>query len=124
MAKITRRRVLKSAAAAAALASIARPAFGAASGKIVVLSDVHIGDNSPTVWYQQKYHEPYLAALFDHVIAPDRDFVEQRGRRTVPQQDRERRRLWRAQSRADIGTSVLRAVRDVIAARRPLLTPS
>src|SRR5690348_1718437 len=66
--KITRRRVLGTAAATTAL--LAARANGAtwARNKIVVLSDVHIGDNSPTVWYQQKYHEPYLAALLDHVV--------------------------------------------------------
>ena len=36
--------------------------------KIVVLSDIHIGTNAPTVWYQQKYHEPYLATVLDDVI--------------------------------------------------------
>ena len=36
--------------------------------QIVVLSDIHIGTNAPTVWYQQKYHEPYLARVLDYVI--------------------------------------------------------
>ncbi|WP_287169904.1 MULTISPECIES: metallophosphoesterase [unclassified Microcystis] len=36
--------------------------------KIIVLSDIHIGDNSPTVWYQKSFHEPYLTAVLDHVI--------------------------------------------------------
>ncbi len=36
--------------------------------QIVVLSDIHIGTNAPTVWYQQKYHEPYLATVLDYVI--------------------------------------------------------
>ncbi|MHC5596895.1 MAG: metallophosphoesterase [Nostoc sp.] len=36
--------------------------------KIVFLSDVHIGTNSPTVWYQKRYHEPYLLAMLDWVI--------------------------------------------------------
>jgi UDP-2,3-diacylglucosamine pyrophosphatase LpxH len=35
----------------------------------VVISDVHIGDNSPTCWYQQAVHEPYVLALLDWVIA-------------------------------------------------------
>lgn len=34
-----------------------------------VISDIHIGDNSRTCWYQQSVHEPYLLALFDWVIA-------------------------------------------------------
>lgn len=72
MGRITRRSVL--AGAAIATASIrasngARAANLPARGKLVVISDVHIGDNSPTVWYQKKYHEPYLKALFDHVTA-------------------------------------------------------
>ncbi len=71
MGKLTRRTLIAGTAAAGALVSV-RDALGAATGargKIVTLSDVHIGDNSPTVWYQKKYHEPYLAALFDYVIA-------------------------------------------------------
>jgi UDP-2,3-diacylglucosamine pyrophosphatase LpxH len=69
MAKVTRRRILGTAAAATALglAGGVQSATGSRN-KIVVLSDVHIGDNTPTVWYQQRYHEPYLAALLDHVV--------------------------------------------------------
>jgi UDP-2,3-diacylglucosamine pyrophosphatase LpxH len=59
---------LSTAAIGAARAARALPG-SAARDTLVVISDVHIGDNSPTVWYQQKYHEPYLKALFDHVIA-------------------------------------------------------
>lgn len=36
--------------------------------KIVVLSDIHIGTNTPTVWYQKTIHEPYLLTVFDWVI--------------------------------------------------------
>src|SRR4028118_1830430 len=36
--------------------------------KIVVLSDIHIGTNSPTNWYQKNFHEPYLSAILDYVI--------------------------------------------------------
>lgn len=36
--------------------------------RIYILSDIHIGDNSPTCWYQQKYHEPYLIAALDYVL--------------------------------------------------------
>jgi predicted phosphodiesterase len=35
---------------------------------IVVLSDIHIGTNTPTVWYQKDFHQPYLKAIFDWVI--------------------------------------------------------
>ena len=36
--------------------------------QILVLSDIHIGNNSPTCWYQKKDHEPYLNAVFDWII--------------------------------------------------------
>ncbi|MEG4173929.1 metallophosphoesterase [Microcoleus sp. S13_C3] len=36
--------------------------------KIVVLSDIHIGTNAPTVWYQKGIHEEYLIAVLDWVI--------------------------------------------------------
>ena len=36
--------------------------------KIVVLSDIHIGPNAPTVWYQKDFHEPYLTTILDYVI--------------------------------------------------------
>jgi hypothetical protein len=39
-----------------------------AKNKIVVLSDVHIGTNVPTNWYQKSFHEPYLSAILDYVI--------------------------------------------------------
>lgn len=35
--------------------------------KIVVLSDIHIGDNSKTCWYQRRYHEPYLIKVLDYI---------------------------------------------------------
>lgn len=35
---------------------------------IAVLSDIHIGTNGPTSWYQKDYHEPYLKAIFDEII--------------------------------------------------------
>lgn len=37
--------------------------------QIVVLSDIHIGTNAPTVWYQKDFHEPYLIAALDWVIS-------------------------------------------------------
>jgi UDP-2,3-diacylglucosamine pyrophosphatase LpxH len=37
--------------------------------QVVVLSDIHIGDNTPTCWYQREIHGPYLQALFDWVVA-------------------------------------------------------
>lgn len=36
--------------------------------RAVVISDVHIGDGTPTVWYQKSVHEPYLATILDYVI--------------------------------------------------------
>lgn len=36
--------------------------------KIIVLSDIHIGTNAPTVWYQRDFHEPYLLKVLDYVI--------------------------------------------------------
>lgn len=38
-------------------------------GRTVVLSDIHIGNDSRTCWYQRSLHEPYLAAVLDYVIA-------------------------------------------------------
>jgi UDP-2,3-diacylglucosamine pyrophosphatase LpxH len=35
---------------------------------IAILSDIHIGDNTPTCWYQKSFHEPYLLAALDWVI--------------------------------------------------------
>ena len=35
--------------------------------KIVVLSDIHIGTNAPTVWYQKSLHESYLVSVLDWV---------------------------------------------------------
>ena len=34
----------------------------------VVISDIHIGDNSRTCWYQKTVHEQYLLALMDWII--------------------------------------------------------
>jgi UDP-2,3-diacylglucosamine pyrophosphatase LpxH len=36
--------------------------------RTVVVSDVHVGTNYKTCWYQQSVHEPYLLALLEHVI--------------------------------------------------------
>lgn len=35
----------------------------------VVLSDIHIGDNAPTCWYQARVHFPYLASVLNWVVA-------------------------------------------------------
>jgi len=35
---------------------------------VVVLSDIHIGDNSPTCWYQPAIHEEYVVAVIDSII--------------------------------------------------------
>lgn len=37
--------------------------------RIYILSDIHIGDNSPTCWYQQKYHEPYLITALEYILS-------------------------------------------------------
>jgi metallophosphoesterase superfamily enzyme len=37
--------------------------------RTVVISDVHIGDNSRTCWYQKSHHEGYLGAILDYVTA-------------------------------------------------------
>jgi len=44
--------------------------------KIIILSDIHIGDNSPTCWYQKSVHEPYLAAILKWVIDNAQDVSE------------------------------------------------
>jgi len=40
-----------------------------AKNKLVFLSDIHIGNNSPTNWYQSTIHEDYLSAALEYVIA-------------------------------------------------------
>lgn len=73
-----RRKVMAGAAATAALAAL--PSGGRAQphdrNRIVLISDVHIGDGSPTVWYQPHLHEPYLLALLDHVQAQAHEIGE------------------------------------------------
>ena len=74
-----RRRFLKLAGLAAASAALPKPAWSIApSGRnrIYVVSDIHIGDDSPTCWYQKRYHEPYLLRILDEVIA-NRDEVRE-----------------------------------------------
>lgn len=34
----------------------------------VIISDIHIGDNSKTCWYQKAVHEPYMLALLDYIL--------------------------------------------------------
>ncbi|WP_035920480.1 metallophosphoesterase [Frankia sp. QA3] len=43
---------------------------------MAVLSDIHIGDNTPTVWYQRSVHEPYLVAALDWIVAHAEQFQE------------------------------------------------
>lgn len=38
------------------------------SDQTVVFSDVHIGNNANTCWYQSSVHEPYLVAALDWVV--------------------------------------------------------
>lgn len=40
-----------------------------ARDRLVFISDVHIGVNARTNWYQARYHEPMLRAVFDTVVA-------------------------------------------------------
>lgn len=40
-----------------------------AKSQIVILSDLHIGDDSPTVWYQSGVHNPYLQGICDWILA-------------------------------------------------------
>lgn len=44
--------------------------------KILVLSDIHIGNNSVTNWYQADVHEPYLQAALQYAIA-NKDSVQE-----------------------------------------------
>ncbi|MGN6758620.1 MAG: metallophosphoesterase, partial [Thermomicrobiales bacterium] len=34
----------------------------------IVISDIHIGNNYKTCWYQQSVHEPYMLALLDYIL--------------------------------------------------------
>ena len=71
MARINRRAVVAGVGASALAGPVAAalPPIAPGRTKVVFISDVHIGDNSPTVWYQKDFHEPFLVALLDHVIA-------------------------------------------------------
>jgi len=69
--KISRRTALGVAggtAAALAAPNLVR-AQSSTRDRIVFISDVHIGDNSPTVWYQKSFHEPYLVSVLDYIVA-------------------------------------------------------
>jgi UDP-2,3-diacylglucosamine pyrophosphatase LpxH len=37
------------------------------NGRVAALSDIHIGNNASTCWYQSSVHEPYLVAALDWV---------------------------------------------------------
>lgn len=52
------------------------PPRGGEAARTAVLSDVHIGTNAKTCWYQRAVHEPYLAAVLDYIIA-HADVVDQ-----------------------------------------------
>ncbi len=41
----------------------------AGKSRAIVISDLHIGTNGKTCWYQKAIHECYLASLFDYVVA-------------------------------------------------------
>jgi ribose transport system substrate-binding protein len=36
---------------------------------VIILSDIHIGTNAPTVWYRKEIHEKYLIAIFNDIIS-------------------------------------------------------
>lgn len=44
--------------------------------KLLFLSDVHIGSNETTNWYQRDVHEGMLAAIFDYALANARNIAE------------------------------------------------
>jgi predicted phosphodiesterase len=37
--------------------------------QVVVLSDIHLSDNSPTCWYQKSIHQEYLEAILDWIVS-------------------------------------------------------
>ncbi len=39
-----------------------------AKNKIIILSDIHIGTNTPTNWYQKAVHEPFLNTALEYII--------------------------------------------------------
>lgn len=44
--------------------------------KVIVLSDIHIGDNSPTCWYQESVHEKYLLTILNWIVSNASDVRE------------------------------------------------
>jgi UDP-2,3-diacylglucosamine pyrophosphatase LpxH len=36
--------------------------------RTIILSDIHIGNNNKTCWYQKPVHEPYMLALLDYIL--------------------------------------------------------
>lgn len=38
-----------------------------ADKKLVFISDIHIGNNSPTNWFQSSVHPPFLGKVLEHV---------------------------------------------------------
>lgn len=51
--------------------SVQPPPIPPQSGKhqIVVISDIHIADDGPTVWYQSSIHNPYLQGICNWIVA-------------------------------------------------------
>lgn len=47
-----------------------------ARNKFVFVSDIHIGSNAITNWYQPHVHESMLVSIFEHVIARADEFAE------------------------------------------------
>ena len=55
--------------------------------KIVLLSDIHIGINTPVNWYQQSVHEPYAIHTDPSVRPSGYDFRDNFGPFTVPENE-------------------------------------
>lgn len=46
------------------------------ANRLVFLSDIHIGSNASTNWYQRDVHEPMLVAIFDYIRANAANIAE------------------------------------------------
>ena len=43
---------------------------------VVSISDIHIGNNTTTCWYNKDFHEPYLNSILEYVISKKDDIKE------------------------------------------------
>jgi UDP-2,3-diacylglucosamine pyrophosphatase LpxH len=46
------------------------------ASRVAILSDIHIGNNAPTCWYQKKIHAPYLEAALNWIAGRAGSFQE------------------------------------------------